>query len=161
MPPRQAATLVLRDVLGFDSDEVARMLGTSRTAVKGTLQRARAALDQHRGQAGHGGQPRPGSAAERILAGRFAEAYVAADIDGVVALLTDDAWLSMPPAPHQYHGIPAIRSFLQHRIRPPRRPPPVPGTHPGQHPARPGRLPQRPRPAGRGPVRAVRAHHGR
>jgi hypothetical protein len=31
----------------------------------------------------------------------------------VVALLTDDAWLSMPPAPHQYHGIPAIRSMLR------------------------------------------------
>jgi hypothetical protein len=40
-------------------------------------------------------------------------AYVAADIDGVVALLTDDAWLSMPPAPHQYHGIDAIRPMLR------------------------------------------------
>ena len=112
MPPRQAATLVLRDVLGFDSHEVAAMLGTSQTAVKGTLQRARAALDQYRGQTGYGRQQRPGSAAERLLARRFADAYVAADIDGVVALLTDDAWLSMPPAPHQYHGILAIRSFL-------------------------------------------------
>ena len=112
MPPRQAATLVLRDVLGFDSHEVASMLGTSQTAVKGTLQRARAALDQYRGQVGHRREPRPRSATERALARRFADAYVAADIDGVVALLTDDAWLSMPPAPHQYHGIPAIRSFL-------------------------------------------------
>jgi RNA polymerase sigma-70 factor (TIGR02960 family) len=112
MPPRQAATLVLRDVLGFDSHEVAGMLGISPTAVKGTLQRARAALDQHRDQAGHGREPRPGSAAERALARRFADAYIAADVDGVIALLTDDAWLSMPPAPHQYHGTDAIRSFL-------------------------------------------------
>jgi RNA polymerase sigma-70 factor (ECF subfamily) len=111
MPPRQAATLVLRDVLGFAPGEVAGMLGTSRTAVKGTLQRARAAVDAHRGEAGHG--RRPGSATERALARRFADAYVAADIDGVLALLTDDAWLSMPPAPHQYHGIAAIRSFLR------------------------------------------------
>jgi hypothetical protein len=89
------------------------MLGTSPTAVKGTLQRARAALDEHRGQAGRGRAPRPGWERERAIARRFADAYVAADIDGVVALLTDDAWLSMPPAPHQYHGIPAIRSMLR------------------------------------------------
>jgi SnoaL-like domain len=50
---------------------------------------------------------------EQDLARRFADAYVAADIDGVLKLLTDDAWLSMPPAPHQYHGLDAIRSFLQ------------------------------------------------
>jgi len=113
MPPRQTATLLLRDVLGFDVDEVARMLDTSPTAVKGTLQRARAALDRWRDQAGPGRAPRPESAAERALARRFADAYVAADIDGVIALLTDGAWLSMPPAPHQYHGTGAIRLFLQ------------------------------------------------
>jgi RNA polymerase sigma-70 factor (TIGR02960 family) len=111
LPPRQAATLLLRDVLGFAAAEVASMLNTSQTAVKGTLQRARAALGEHRDQDAR--IPRPGSASERALARRFAEAYVAADIDGVIALLTDDAWLSMPPAPHQYHGTAAIRSFLQ------------------------------------------------
>jgi RNA polymerase sigma-70 factor (ECF subfamily) len=112
MPPRQAATLVLRDVLGFGSDEVASMLSTSVTAVKGTLQRARAALGSHLDEAGRGRAPRPEQATERALARRFADAYAAADIDGVVALLTDDAWLSMPPAPHQYHGAGAIRSML-------------------------------------------------
>ena len=113
MPPRQAATLVLRDVLGFDSHEVASMLSTSQTAIKGALQRARAALDSHLDETGRGRPPRPGSAAERALARRFADAYVAADIDGIVALLTDDAWLSMPPAPHQYHRIDPIRSMLR------------------------------------------------
>ena len=109
MPPRQAAALVLRDVLGFATDEVAGMLGTSHTAVKGALQRARAALDRARaGQA-----PRPGSATEHDLARRFADAYVAADLARIVALLTDDAWLSMPPAPHEYHGIDAIAAFLR------------------------------------------------
>ena len=112
MPPRQAATLLLRDVLGFEASEVAGMLDTSQTAVKGTLQRARAALDRHLEDTGRKRAPRPGSAAERALARRFADAYQAADIDAVVALLTDDAWLSMPPAPHQYHGTDAIRSML-------------------------------------------------
>jgi RNA polymerase sigma-70 factor (ECF subfamily) len=111
MPPRQAAALVLRDVLGFGAEEVAGMLGTSPTAVKGALQRARAALDQERGA--RGAVPRPGSAEERDVGRRFADAFVAADIDGLIALLTDDAWLSMPPAPHEYHGADAIRAFLR------------------------------------------------
>lgn len=111
MPPRQAATVLLRDVLGFGTDEVAAMLKTSQTAVKGTLQRGRAALETARHTSDR--PPRPRSAEERDLARRFADAYVAADIDGVLTLLTDDAWLSMPPAPHQYHGLPAVRSFLE------------------------------------------------
>jgi RNA polymerase sigma-70 factor (ECF subfamily) len=108
----QATALVLRDVLGYPAEEVAAMLGASPAAVKGTLQRARAAMDRHRGEVGLGG-PRPSSDQERAVARRFADAYVSADIDGVIALLTDDAWLTMPPAPHQYRGLVAIRSFLQ------------------------------------------------
>jgi RNA polymerase sigma-70 factor (ECF subfamily) len=111
MPPRQAATVLLRDVLGFGTEEVAAMLKTSQTAVKGTLQRGRAALESSWGDTA--AQLTPRSAEERDLAQRFADAYVAADIDGVLTVLTDDAWLSMPPAPHQYHGLDAIRSFLQ------------------------------------------------
>jgi RNA polymerase sigma-70 factor (TIGR02960 family) len=111
MPPRQAATVLLRDVLGFDTEEVAAMLKTSQTAIKGTLQRGRAALQSSRDTTEH--RPPPQSAEERELARRFADAYVAADIDGVLTLLTDDSWLSMPPAPHQYHGWVAIRAFLE------------------------------------------------
>ncbi|HMI35464.1 MAG TPA: RNA polymerase subunit sigma-70 [Propionibacteriaceae bacterium] len=112
MPPRQAAAVLLRDVLGFGTDEVAAMLKTSPTAVKGTLQRGRAALESSR-RVTDSQQTVPRSTGERDLARRFANAYVSADIDGVLRLLTDDAWLSMPPAPHQYHGLDAIRSFLQ------------------------------------------------
>ncbi len=110
MPPRQAAALVLRDVLGFSAAEAADMLGTSPVAVKGIVQRARASLARQRLP---DEQPRPGSAGERDLAARFARAYVAGDVDGVVALLTDGAWLSMPPAPHQYQGREAIAAFLR------------------------------------------------
>jgi RNA polymerase sigma-70 factor (TIGR02960 family) len=111
MPPRQAATVLLRDVLGFGTEEVAAMLKTTPTAVKGTLQRGRAALQASRDD--RDPRPVPKSAQERELARRFADAYATADIEGVVTLLTDDAWLSMPPAPHQYQGLDAIRSFLQ------------------------------------------------
>jgi RNA polymerase sigma-70 factor (TIGR02960 family) len=112
MPPRQAATLILREVLGYPNAEVANMLGTTETAVKGALQRARAALGAWR-DAARSPAPLPGSSDEQHLIRRFAEAFTAADIEQLVALLTDDAWLSMPPAPHEYHGIPAIADFFR------------------------------------------------
>jgi RNA polymerase sigma-70 factor (TIGR02960 family) len=108
LPPRQAAVLVLRDVLGYPGAEVAAMLDTTETAVKGSLQRARATLDQARPAA-----ERPPAARERELTRRFADAFTSGDVDGVVALLTDDAWLAMPPAPHEYHGRAAITAFLR------------------------------------------------
>ncbi len=107
MPPRQAAALLLRDVLGFGAAEAASLLGTTQGAVKGSLQRARQAAGQGRDQ-----PPRPGSAQERALARQFADAYAAGDIGGVLALLTDDAWLSMPPASQAYQGAAAIGAFL-------------------------------------------------
>jgi RNA polymerase sigma-70 factor (TIGR02960 family) len=113
LPPRQRAALVLCDVLGFPVAEAAAMLGTSGASVKGALQRARATLEARRPAAARRRAPRPGSAHERELTRRFADAFEADDIDGLVALLTDDAWLTMPPAPHQYQGLAAIASFLR------------------------------------------------
>jgi RNA polymerase sigma-70 factor (ECF subfamily) len=112
LPPRQAAVLVLCDVLGYALGEVAPMLHTAPTAVKGLLQRARSSLGRHSGDA-HGKPPAPGSAQERHLVRRFAEAFTTDDIDTLVALLTDDAWPAIPPAPHEYHGVTAIASFLR------------------------------------------------
>jgi RNA polymerase sigma-70 factor (TIGR02960 family) len=106
LPPRQAAVLVLRDVLGYPTAEVAAMLDTTETAVKGALQRARAALPPPRSDTAPDPQ-------ERELSARFAEAFTSGDVDGVVALLTDEAWLAMPPAPHEYHGKAAIAAFLR------------------------------------------------
>jgi RNA polymerase sigma-70 factor (TIGR02960 family) len=108
LPPRQTAVLILRDVLGYDGAEVAAMLDTTATAVKGMLQRARATL-----AAGNAAPAAPVSADDRKLTRRFAEAFTVRDIDALLSLLTDDAFLTMPPAPHEYHGRPAIRAFLQ------------------------------------------------
>jgi RNA polymerase sigma-70 factor (TIGR02960 family) len=115
LPPRQAATLVLHDVLGFTRPEVAAMLDTTPTAVKGALQRARAALDERSAEPKSDQTPGPGSVTERELARRFAEAFTDDEVDRVIALLTDDAWLTMPPAPHQYRGLNAIAAFLRAR----------------------------------------------
>jgi len=113
LPPRQTATVLLCDVLGFSTAEVAAMLDTSATAVKGALQRARASLEQSRTATGRGSARRPGSPQEQDLARRFAQAFTADDIHAIVDLLTDDAWLAMPPAPHEYHGPTAITAFLR------------------------------------------------
>ena len=114
LPPSQRAALVLRDVLGFGVAEVAEMLETGEASVKGALQRARATL-RERLPAGREPAPRPNSARERALVGRFADAVQNGDIDEVVAALTDDALLTMPPLPLEYQGHEAIGSFLRHR----------------------------------------------
>ncbi|MHB1518381.1 MAG: RNA polymerase subunit sigma-70 [Acidimicrobiales bacterium] len=113
MAPRQGAALLLYDVLGFALPEVAAMLDATPTAVKGLLQRARAALE-HDPHLSPRGPASPGSTAnDDEVARRFAEAYSTDDVDALVALLTDDAWLAMPPAPHEYHGTDGIAGFLR------------------------------------------------
>jgi RNA polymerase sigma-70 factor (TIGR02960 family) len=113
LPPRQRATLVLRDVLGFTAAQVAEILDTSEAAIKSALQRGRAALEQLPPAQGRERAPQPGSPRERELVQRFADAFAADDIERVVALLTDDAWLTMPPSPLQYQGPAPVASFLQ------------------------------------------------
>ncbi len=115
LPPRQRAVLVLRDVLGFHAAEVADMLDSSLAAVKGALQRARATLHTRIPEGSRERAPLPRSPRERELAGRFAAAVQSGDIDGVVALLTGDAWVTMPPQPYEYQGHAAIAAFLHDR----------------------------------------------
>jgi RNA polymerase sigma-70 factor (TIGR02960 family) len=115
LPPRQRVAVVLCDVLGYRLAEVAEMLDTGEASVKGALQRARAALKERLPDADRERAPRPDSAAERRLVGRFADAVESGDVDEMVALLTDDARLTMPPLPLEYQGQDAIGAFLRHR----------------------------------------------
>jgi len=113
LPPRQRAALVLRDVLGYRAAEAAGLLDTSETSVNSALQRARAAMPDRLPATAR----LPRSAAEQQLAERFATAYADDDIDGVVALLSADAWLTMPPVMLEYQGRAAIGSFLSQSAR--------------------------------------------
>jgi RNA polymerase sigma-70 factor (TIGR02960 family) len=115
LPPQQRAVLVLRDVLGFRAGEVAEMLETTEPSVNSLLRRARAAFDVRLPATGRERAPLPNSKRERDVVGRFAEAVEAGDVDGMVALLTDDAWLTMPPEPYEYQGRSAIGVFLRGR----------------------------------------------
>src|SRR5436305_8784844 len=90
LPPKQRAVLILRDVLGWSAKEVAEAIEDSVGAVTSSLQRARKSLG-----AAHS-RPSPGER-ERSLVNRFMAAWDAVDIDGLVALLTNDAVMTMPP----------------------------------------------------------------
>ena len=113
LPPRQRAVLVLRDVLGFRAAEVAGLLEVSEPSVNSALQRARAGMASRLPRRDRDRASLPRSARQRELADRFATAFASHDIDGVVALLTDDAWLTMPPVALEYQGPAAIGGFLR------------------------------------------------
>lgn len=88
------------------------MLDSSVDSVKAALKRARATLEQRLPPADRDRSPLPDSPGERELVRRFADAFQADDINGVVALLTEDAWLTMPPSTLEYQGRSVIGSFL-------------------------------------------------
>jgi RNA polymerase sigma-70 factor, ECF subfamily len=115
LPPQQRAVLVLRDVLGFSGAEVAGMLETTQAAVKAALQRARAKVDNEWSSGDREQVPAPDSPGERELVGLFAAAVEHGDVDAIVSLLTDDAWVRMPPQPYEYQGHTAVAAFMRDR----------------------------------------------
>jgi RNA polymerase sigma-70 factor (TIGR02960 family) len=117
LPPRQRAVLVLRDVLGFHADEVAEMLGSTPASVNSALQRARGSLEGRGAVASRQESVSlpAGGGAERELVARFADAFLSDDIETVLALLTDDAVISMPPEPLWRQGREDIGEFLRER----------------------------------------------
>ena len=113
LPPRQRAVLILRDVLGFPNSQVADILDCSEDAAGSALKRARATM-RTRFPSATAAQPppRPDSPEERDLVDRFTRAYQAGDVTAVVALLTGDVAVSMPPLPLEYHGRELVARFL-------------------------------------------------
>ncbi|MGN6796159.1 MAG: RNA polymerase subunit sigma-70, partial [Streptosporangiaceae bacterium] len=122
LPPRQLAVLILRDVLGFHANEVADMLDSTVESVNSALKRARASMQRRRAPSdGQETAPDPGSPAEDALVARFVSAYESADLDAVVALLTDDVFMSMPPMPLEYEGLDVVARFCAGILGPGRR----------------------------------------
>ena len=110
LPPRQRAALVLRDVLGFRASEAAHILDTTQESVTSALKRARAALDRQ--PASGEVPPRAGSPEEQRLVERMVRALQGNDLDGLIALLSDDVCLRMPPIPLEYSGRDLARQFF-------------------------------------------------
>jgi RNA polymerase sigma-70 factor (TIGR02960 family) len=112
LPPRQLAVLVLRDVLGFPANEVADMLDASLDSVNSALKRARISLQRERPTVADREQPPGfGSPFENALVAKFVSAYESADLDALVALLTDDVFMSMPPMSLEYEGREVVAGF--------------------------------------------------
>ncbi|MFI1914209.1 sigma-70 family RNA polymerase sigma factor [Nocardia sp. NPDC020380] len=110
LPPRQLAVLILRDVLGLHASEVSEMLDTTVESVKSALKRARATLQQRLPTAARN-EPPADSPTEDALVAKFVTAYESADITALIALLTDDVFISMPPVPLEYQGRDAAARF--------------------------------------------------
>jgi RNA polymerase sigma-70 factor (TIGR02960 family) len=113
LPPRQRAVLVLRDVLDFSANEVSQMLDSSEQSVTSALKRARATLARELPPSAQAEPPPPpDSREEQDLVARLTRAFEANDVDGIVALLTEDVWLRMPPVPLEYQGRELVGRFF-------------------------------------------------
>jgi len=113
LPARQRAVLILRDVLGFSARETADVLETTPVSVDSALQRAHRTVDERMPARTQQTTLRAvGDDRLRELVDRFAEAWERHDVDGLVALLAEDARMTMPPQPSWYQGRDAIGVFL-------------------------------------------------
>jgi RNA polymerase sigma-70 factor (ECF subfamily) len=108
LPPNQRAVLLLRDVLGYRAAETAELLGLTEDAVTSALRRARATMSTTRSSR----PPTPGSPDEQALLDRFVTAFTELDVDALLALMTDDIWVRMPPLPFEYRGTEAVHRFF-------------------------------------------------
>lgn len=113
LPPRQRAVLILRDVLDFSAAETAEVLEMTVSSANSALHRARTTLSQ-RYHAQHLERSASSPTDERIqwLLDHFVRAWEDADVDGLVALLKEEAILAMPPSPSWYQGRDAIGLFV-------------------------------------------------
>jgi RNA polymerase sigma-70 factor (ECF subfamily) len=113
LPPLQRSVLLLREVVGFSTTEIASQLGTSAQAVNSALQRARAAARNRLPARSQQSVLRAlGEERTRMIVERYADAIQRGDADTLISMLTRDATWSMPPVPSWYRGQEVVREFL-------------------------------------------------
>jgi RNA polymerase sigma-70 factor (TIGR02960 family) len=104
LPPAQRAALLMRDVLGYPAAEAAELLDVTVDSLNGALKRARAVLSN--------ASTLPAGDPDPELLERFVAAFTAGEVEDLVALMTDDIWVRMPPLPFEYHGPAAAGGFF-------------------------------------------------
>lgn len=113
LPDRQRAVLLLRDVLGFAPAEIAEALDSTPASVYSALQRAHAAIDERLPERSQQETLRSIDDEHlREMTERFVAAWEANDVSAIVAMLTDDVAITMPPRPSWYRGREAVAAFL-------------------------------------------------
>ncbi|MFY9783026.1 MAG: sigma factor-like helix-turn-helix DNA-binding protein, partial [Acidimicrobiales bacterium] len=117
LPPRQRVALVLRDVLGYRASEAAEMMEATEASVESALKRARVALhDRLADTLDREPPPAPNSAAEREIVARVTAAYETGDVDELIALLTEDVSVTMPPIPGELEGREDARRYFRETL---------------------------------------------
>jgi RNA polymerase sigma-70 factor (ECF subfamily) len=114
LPPRQRAVLILRDVLGWHAAEVAALLELSASAVNSLLKRARTRLAEAAPDAEEVTEPT--TTEQRAILDRWAAAFIDADVDTLMELVTEDAVWEMPPQPMWFQGAEMLRRLLEFRL---------------------------------------------
>jgi RNA polymerase sigma-70 factor (ECF subfamily) len=104
----------LPDALIDPATVVAAFLGTSTAAVKSTLQRARARLDEVAPDEDLVVEPE--GAADREVLDRYVAAFENADMEALVELLQDGVELEMPPYLEWFGGRKNVLRFLEPRV---------------------------------------------
>ena len=114
LPAQQRAVLILRDVLGFSAREVADALETTSTGVDSALQRARKSVDERIPERSQQAvlSSLDDQGVREIVEG-FVDAWERSDVEAIVAMLTADGAITMPPLPTWYRGREAVATFLE------------------------------------------------
>lgn len=117
LPPRQRAVLILKDVMDWSASEIADLLDTTTSSVSSALHRARVSLakNYHSQKSQNPATDDPDEQTRKLLE-EYVQAWQTADVNGLVALLKNDATLSMPPSPSWYAGRYNIAAFVGNTV---------------------------------------------
>jgi RNA polymerase sigma-70 factor, ECF subfamily len=122
LPARQRAVLILREVLGFSAREVAQSLETTTASVNSALQRARQAVEERLPSQSQQTTLRSlGDERLRGVVQRYIDAWERRDVDGMVAMLVEEATFAMPPFPNWFRGRDVVIAFISSTGKPPLR----------------------------------------
>jgi RNA polymerase sigma-70 factor (TIGR02960 family) len=112
LPPRQRATLIARDVLGWPAIDTADLLETSVAAANSALQRARATMQEHLPSHRDSWVAREPTAEERDILDRFIDAHERCDAAAAIAIASTDVRVTMPPFPFFFDGIDRVTELM-------------------------------------------------